>query len=89
MGSLGLAMAEASRGGRDQVKFQYTIGEVGTSASRQATLQDSNRNLDNKVASPLASVSVGLHTVEMQIHLSVREKVRYLFLLQTWFRPLR
>ena len=87
MGSLGLAMAEASRGGRDQVKFQYTIGEVGTSASRQATLQDSNRNLDNKVASPLASVSV--HTVEMQIHLSVREKVRYLFLLQTWFRPLR
>ena len=37
---LGLAMAVVSRGGRDQVKLQYTTGEVDTSANLKARLQD-------------------------------------------------
>ena len=41
--SFGLARAEVSHGGRDQVKSQYTLGEVDRSASLQARLQDSGR----------------------------------------------
>ena len=40
MERLGLAGAVVSRGRRDQVKLQYTMGEEDTSAPVKARLQD-------------------------------------------------
>ena len=53
METLGLAMAEVSHGGRDNVNLQCTMAELVMSARLQARLQDSGRNRHSEEVSRL------------------------------------
>jgi hypothetical protein len=59
-------MAEDSHGGRDQVKLQYTKGEVDTSARRAARqVKESTQQRSQSIG--MASVSDFVATVAMQM----------------------
>ena len=85
METLGLVTAELNHGGRDQVKLQYTTGEVDMSARQlKESIQQRSQSIGLASVSDLvATVSDLVATVAMQMQtistpFNERKKGRYL-----------